>query len=72
MALDRIILYMIGGIAALMAVVYVIGLAVGAIALGPIGIVIFIPVAIVGYIVWRIISERLQNAEDDYYDNIEH
>ena len=30
----------------------------------------FIPAALVAYVVWRVIAERLQNAEDDHYDNI--
>lgn len=35
------------------------------------GELVFIPVALVGYIVWRVISERLSNKEDDRYDHIE-
>ncbi|MEM9756865.1 MAG: hypothetical protein AAF914_12760 [Pseudomonadota bacterium] len=30
-----------------------------------------IPAALVGYVVWRVISDRLSSAEDDKYDQIE-
>lgn len=30
-----------------------------------------IPAALVGYVVWRVIADRVGNAEDDHYDNIE-
>ncbi len=30
-----------------------------------------IPAALVAYIVWRVIADRLGNAEDDHYDEIE-
>ena len=30
-----------------------------------------VPAALVGYVVWRVIAERLRNREDDHYDNIE-
>ena len=30
-----------------------------------------IPAALVGYIAWRVLEERLSNAEDDHYDRIE-
>ena len=37
----------------------------------PGGWLAFIPAALVGYVVWRVIAERLGNAEDDHYDHIE-
>lgn len=71
MPLDRIVLYMVGGVAALLAVAYAIALAVGAAEMGPYGILVLIPAGIVIYVVQRIIRERIGNREDDYYDNIE-
>lgn len=35
------------------------------------GLAAAIPAALVGYVVWRVIAERLQNKEDDHYDHIE-
>jgi len=32
---------------------------------------IFIPIALGGYVVWRVISDRWKNKEDDHYDNID-
>ncbi len=37
----------------------------------PGGWLVFIPAALVGYVVWRVITDRLRNAEDDHYDRIE-
>jgi len=31
----------------------------------------FIPALLVGYVVWRVVSDRLKSAEDDHYDKIE-
>lgn len=36
----------------------------------PGGSLVLIPAALVGYVVWRVIADRLGNAEDDHYDNI--
>ena len=32
---------------------------------------IAIPVMLVGYVVWRVIADRIGNKEDDHYDSIE-
>ncbi|MBY8975616.1 hypothetical protein KHP62_07360 [Rhodobacteraceae bacterium NNCM2] len=70
MPLDKIILYMIGGLALLGAVAYGAALVIGAVSLGPLGFLVLIPAFVVIYVVQRIIRERLANREDDYYDNI--
>lgn len=31
----------------------------------------FIPAALVGYVVWRVVADRLGSSEDDHYDHIE-
>ena len=30
-----------------------------------------LPALLVGYVVWRVIAERVRNSEDDHYDQIE-
>ncbi|MEM7177624.1 MAG: hypothetical protein AAGD47_09895 [Pseudomonadota bacterium] len=71
MPLDKIVLYMVGGVAALAAVAYAIALLIGAVEMGLYGILVLIPAGIVIYVVQRIIRERIENREDDYYDKIE-
>ena len=44
---------------------------VGIIAAGPLGLIALIPLGVVGYFVGAVISQRLSNAEDDYYDKVE-
>lgn len=39
-----------------------------AIALFPYGLVVLVVLGAVGYLFWRVISERLSNKEDDYYE----
>lgn len=43
----------------------------GFLAVGPFGFIILIPIAIGGYFLGMVISQRLKNREDDYYDKIE-
>jgi hypothetical protein len=31
----------------------------------------FVPAALVGYVIWRVISQRLSNRKDDRYDRTE-
>ena len=38
----------------------------------PFGWLVLIPAALVGYVVFRVISERVGNAEDDHYDKMDH
>ncbi|MEM0922993.1 MAG: hypothetical protein AAGF44_02765 [Pseudomonadota bacterium] len=71
MPLDRLVLYIVAGIAVLVALSYLVAVVIGAVAIGPLGLVVLIPVAVVAYIAIRIIRERVGNAEDDYYDRIE-
>jgi len=30
----------------------------------------FVPAMLVGYVIWRVVADRLKNAEDDRYDQI--
>ncbi|MEO1797550.1 MAG: hypothetical protein AAFR53_11120 [Pseudomonadota bacterium] len=33
---------------------------------------VWLPVGIVGYVVWRVVMERVQSTEDDHYDRMDH
>lgn len=43
----------------------------GAVAAGPAGFLLLIPLLVVAYFVGTVISQRLRNTEDDYYDKVE-
>jgi hypothetical protein len=47
---------------------WALGLIAGMIAAFPYGLPVLAVVAVVGYVVYRVIRERLENAEDDYYE----
>ena len=41
---------------------------IGALALFPYGLIALIALLIVGYFFYRVIKERIENKEDDYYE----
>ncbi len=43
----------------------------GFLAAGAFGFLLLLPIAIGGYFLGMVISQRLKNREDDYYDKIE-
>jgi membrane protein implicated in regulation of membrane protease activity len=71
MLLDRLILILVIVIAAAGATVWIASMAAAAFNFGSVGWLTFIPAALIGYVVWRVIAERLKNREDDHYDRIE-
>lgn len=55
-----------------LAALYIIAMIVGMIAVGPIGILGFVALIGIGALVLKVLRERLNSPEDDYYsDNIE-
>ncbi|VAW17107.1 hypothetical protein MNBD_ALPHA12-189 [hydrothermal vent metagenome] len=64
MKLDQIILVLV----IIVALTWIISVAAGMIAMMPWGLLGLIPLAIVIAIIGRVIYERLNNAEDDYYE----
>ena len=48
-----------------------IGMLIGIVAAGAVGLLALIPVAIAAYVFGVVISQRLNNREDDHYDKIE-
>lgn len=71
MPLDRFVLYVVIGAAAVAALVYGALLVFGAVHVGPLMLIALVPVGLVAYIVWRVIADRLASREDDHYDRIE-
>lgn len=68
MPLDRLVLILVVAAAAL----YLLAVLIGLIALLPWGLIGIGVLAITGYVLWRVIRDRLANAEDDYYErNVE-
>jgi hypothetical protein len=71
MPLDRFVLIVVIVIAAAGATVWL-GVTIAAAIEAPlVGWAAIVPAALVGYVIWRVIAERLRNREDDHYDNIE-
>ena len=71
MPLDKLVLILVCVFAAAGATVWIASMAAAAFNIGSLGWAIFLPVALVGYVVWRVIGDRLKNTEDDHYDSIE-
>jgi len=71
MPLDKFVLILVCVVAAAGLTVWL-GTIVAATMQAPIiGWLVFIPALLIGYVVWRVIQDRLQNKEDDHYDRIE-
>jgi len=70
MRLDNIVLIAVLVVGAMIVTTWVSTLAIAAFAL-PFGWVAILPALFVGYIVWRVVADRLNSKEDDYYDHIE-
>lgn len=71
MPLDKLVLILICVIAAAGVTVWLATLVMAALQIGSAGWLVFVPAALVGYVVWRVIADRLKNREDDHYDRIE-
>ena len=71
MPLDKFVLILVIVIAAAGVTVWLATLAAAALQLGGATWLVFIPAALVAYVVWRVIADRIGNKEDDHYDRIE-
>ncbi len=70
MPLDRLVLIFVVVFVAFGATIWLVATAMAAFAV-PFGGLAFVPAIAVGYIAWRVVVERLRNAEDDHYDRME-
>jgi len=71
MPLDKLVLILMIVIIAAGVTVWLGTLAVAAFQFGGPGWLVFVPAALVAYVVWRVIADRIGNAEDDHYDRIQ-
>jgi len=72
MPLDRLVLILVIVLAAAGGAIWVAMLLFSTSQISPLaGVLTPLPVALGLYVVWRVISERLSNREDDHYDQIE-
>lgn len=72
MPLDRLVLILVIVLAAAGGTVWLAMLFLSASQISPLAAVLTaLPVTLGLYVVWRVISERLSNRDDDHYDKIE-
>ncbi len=71
MPLDRLVLILVIVIAAAGVTIWLGTMVAAAMQVPQIGWFVVIPVALIIYIGWRVIIERINNKEDDHYDRIE-
>ncbi|PTQ68592.1 hypothetical protein [Celeribacter persicus] len=70
MALDKFVLIVVAVLATVGITFWLLTLLAATLQLA-FGWLLLIPAGIAGYVVWRVIEDRLRNAEDDHYDKIE-
>jgi len=68
--LDRLVLFVVIAAAAVLAALWL-GALAAALWATPLAWLVAIPVAVVGWIVFRVVSDRLSSREDDHYDRME-
>lgn len=71
MPIDKFVLILICVVAAAAVTVWVGTLVMASFQIPVAGGLVFVPALLVGYVVWRVIADRLGNREDDHYDDIE-
>ncbi|GFE50371.1 hypothetical protein So717_21240 [Roseobacter cerasinus] len=71
MALDKLVLICLCVIAAFGVTLWLAALVLTALHV-PAGWLALIPAALVGYVFYRVLSERLGNADEDHYDRMKH
>lgn len=71
MPLDRFVLILVIAMAAAGITVWVGTLVAATVAVPGFGLLLTIPAALLAFIVWRVVAQRLNNSEDDHYDRID-
>lgn len=71
MPIDKFVLIIVSVFAAAGATVWVCSLIFVAFEL-PFAWLVLIPVVLAGYVLWRVISERMNSDEDTHYDEMDH
>lgn len=71
MPLDKFVLILVCVIAAAGATIWLASLVIVAAEI-PYAWIALIPAALVGYVVWRVIAERVNSPEDTHYDKMDH
>ena len=71
MPLDKLILILVCVIVAAGVTVWLGSMVATAVQFPALGWATILPVVLIGYVAWRVISDRLSSAEDDHYDDIE-
>ncbi len=71
MPLERLALILVCVVVAAGLTIWSAALFIAAVQLPVPGFLVLIPALLVGWIVFRVITDRLSNAEDDHYDKIE-
>lgn len=73
MPLDRLVLILVCVIAAAGVTIWVAAVLLAGLQVSPLAaLIVLLPLALVGYIFWRVIAERAKSTEDDHYDRIDH
>ncbi|MCK0167098.1 hypothetical protein MWU52_06005 [Jannaschia sp. S6380] len=70
MPLDRLVLILVIVVAAAAATIWLAAIVAASFAM-PIGLGALIPAILVGYVVWRVVADRLNSRDDDHYDRMD-
>lgn len=71
MPLDKFVLILVCVAAAAGVTVWIATMVAAAVQFPFPGWLILVPVALIGYVIWRVVADRIGSEEDDHYDNID-
>ncbi|RVV97231.1 hypothetical protein EKE94_14535 [Mesobaculum littorinae] len=71
MPLDRFVLILVIAIAAAGATIWLGAVVSASFVATPVAALALIPALLILYLLWRVLSDRLRNSEDDHYDRID-
>lgn len=71
MPLDRLVLMLVIVVASAGATIWLGTLLAASTQMSSAGWLVIVPVTLLAYVLWRVITDRLGNKDDDHYDRIE-
>lgn len=71
MPLDRLVLMLVVVVATAGATIFMVAFIAVALTAPLLALPALILISLVGYVIWRVVADRIRSREDDHYDNID-
>lgn len=71
MPLDRLVMMLVVVVATAGVTIFMVAFVAAALMSPLLGLPALILISLVGYVIWRVVADRIRSREDDHYDNID-